>query len=147
MLRNVVSDKIELTELANKLFMYCDARQWQHLLDEVFTPDIWFDMSSAGGNKPQNIKAGDVCKMWADGFAGLDAVHHQGGHYLINIAGDKADIFAYAVATHYKKSAAKGTTRSFVGSYDLKAEVTAKGWRLSQFKYNLKYIGGNISLE
>ena len=147
MTRDLTTDKIELTELANKLFMYCDAQQWKLLLDEVFTTDIWFDMSSAGGNKPQRIESSDVCTMWADGFVGLDAVHHQAGHYLINVSGAKADIFAYAVATHYKKAATKGTTRSFVGSYDLKAELTDKGWRLSQFKYNLKYIGGNISLE
>jgi len=147
MARDIVADKIELTELANKLYMYCDAQQWQRLLDDVFTTTIWFDMSSAGGNKPQNIEAKDVCQMWADGFVGLDAIHHQAGHYLINVSGDKADIFAYAVATHYKKAATKGTTRSFVGSYDLKAEHTEKGWRLSQFKYNLKYIDGNISLE
>ena len=140
-------DKIALTELANKLFMYCDAQQWQHLLDEVFIQAIWFDMSSAGGNKPQRLEASAICKMWAEGFAGLDAIHHQAGHYLINVSGDKADIFAYAVATHYKKAAKNGTTRSFVGSYDLKAELTDKGWRLSQFKYNLKYIDGNASLE
>ena len=147
MTRDLVTDKIELSELANKLFMYCDAQQWQRLLDEVFVPFIWFDMSSVGANKPQKMEAKDVCKMWSDGFIGLDAVHHQAGHYLINVSGDKADIFGYAVATHYKKAAIKETTRSFVGSYDLKAELTAKGWRLSQFKYNLKYIGGNISLE
>src|SRR5262245_39896991 len=134
-----IADKIELTELVNKLFMYCDAQQWDQLLDEVFTQSIWFDMSSAGGNKPQSMSAEDVCKMWADGFAGLDAVHHQAGHYLIKVAGNKADIFAYAVATHYKKAATKGTTRNFVGSYDLKAERKENGWKLSQFKYNLKY--------
>lgn len=147
MSRHVIADKLELTELANKLFMYCDAQHWQRLLDDVFAATIWFDMSSAGGTKPQSMEAKDVCKMWADGFTGLDAVHHQAGHYLVNIAGDKAEIFAYAVATHYKKAAQKGTTRSFVGSYDLKAEFSEKGWRLTQFKYNLKYIGGNISLE
>ena len=27
----VMIDKMELTELANKLFMYTDARQWQSL--------------------------------------------------------------------------------------------------------------------
>ena len=145
--KDIVSDKLELTELANKLFMYCDAQEWQRLLDEVFIPTIWFDMSSAGGGSPQTMDAKNVCKLWSDGFIGLDAVHHQAGHYLIKVFEYKADIFAYSVATHYKKAATKGTTRSFVGSYELKAEHTDIGWRLSQFKYNLKYIGGNVSLE
>jgi hypothetical protein len=33
------------------------------------------------------------------------------------------------------------------GSYDLKAQQTANGWRLIQFKYNLKYADGNLTLE
>ena len=142
-----MADKIELTELANKLFMYCDQQQWNKLIDEVFIPTICFDLSNAGGGKPVMMKAEDVCKMWSDGFVGLDAIHHQAGHYLIAVQSGKADIFGYAIATHYKKSATKGNTRTFVGGYDLKAECSSKGWRLSQFKYNLKYIDGNISLE
>ena len=46
-----------------------------------------------------------------------------------------------------KKGASKGNTRSFTGSYDLKAEKTNRGWRLSQFKYNLKFIDGNVDME
>jgi hypothetical protein len=81
------------------------------------------------------------------GFIGIDAIHHQAGHYVISIQDRKADIYAYAIASHYKRSASKGKSRIFVGSYDLKAVKTEKGWRLSQFKYNLKYIDGNVSLE
>lgn len=147
MTTDTFSDKMELTELANKLFMFCDARQWDLLLAEVFVPVIWFDVSSAGAGEPSDMEAKAVCSMWNKGFEGLDAVHHQAGHYLIALNGDKADIFAYAVATHYRKEAAKGHTRSFAGSYDLKAERTINGWRLSQFKYNLKYIEGNTSME
>jgi hypothetical protein len=143
----LIADKAELTELANKLFMYCDLRDWDGMLAEVFTPVIAFDASSAGGGNPGSMEARSVCDMWAEGFTGLDAVHHQAGHYLISVNGDSADIYAYAIATHYKKAAINGATRMFVGSYDLKAERKASGWRLSQFKYNLKYIDGNISLE
>ena len=85
--------------------------------------------------------------MWEAGLGGLDAIHHQAGHYLITVQGNKADIFGYGIASHYKKAAAKGNTRTFVDSYDLKAERSAEGWRLSQFKFNLKYMEGNASLE
>ena len=143
----LIADKIELTELANKLFMYCDAKQWEKMLSEVFTPVIWFDASSVGAGDPRSMPASEVCNMWNDGFASLDAIHHHSGQYLISVQGDKADIYGYATANHYKKAASKGNTRTFVGSYDLKAERTGNGWRLSQFKYNLKYMEGNISLE
>ena len=142
-----LADKQALTELANKLFMYTDASQWSLLLEEVFEKDIWFDMRSAGGGEPALLPATTVCTMWQKGFEGLDAVHHQGGHYLITVNAGVADIYAYATASHYKKTAAKGSTRIFVGSYNLKATLTTTGWRLTQFIYNLKYIAGNTTLE
>jgi hypothetical protein len=145
--KELIADKIELTELSDKLFMYCDAQHWQKMLDEVFTPTIRFDMSSAGGGPASMLDAKAVCDIWKQGFIGLDSVHHQAGHYLITLKDDKADIFGYAIAFHYKKTATKGNTRHFVGSYDLKAIRTSDGWRLSQFKYNLKYIDGNTTLE
>lgn len=146
MVEKDLADKIELTELGNKLFMYTDAQQWKKLLSEVFTEKVWFDMTSAGG-EAKNLSANEICKIWEQGFMGLDAVHHQAGHYLITINDQAADIYCYAIAMHYKKTATKGNSRMFVGSYDLKASKTEKGWRLTQFKYNLKYIDGNAKLE
>lgn len=139
--------KSELTELANKLFMYTDSRDWQKLLDEVFTEYVDFNMSSAGGGTPQQLKAPEICKTWKLGFHDIDVVHHQAGHYVITVNESIADIYAYAVATHYKKAATMGLTRSFTGSYNLQATLTEQGWRISAFKYNLKYIEGNIGLE
>ena len=144
---SLFEEKIALTELANKLFMYTDAQQWNKLLLEVFTEEVYFDMSSASGEPAQTLAAKAICDMWQQGFIGIDAVHHQAGHYVINVNARDADIYAYAVAIHYKKNAIKGNTRTFVGSYDLKAVRTITGWRLSQFRYNLKFIDGNVTLE
>src|SRR4051812_5416053 len=122
--------KQALTELANKLFMYTDAQQWALLTTEMFASEVWFDMKSAGGGEPAKLTAMAICDMWKQGFQGIDAVHHQAGHYLITLQDETADIYAYAVASHYKKEATKGETRVMVGSYDLKAEHTPGGWRL-----------------
>ncbi|PWT95195.1 MAG: hypothetical protein C5B52_18330 [Bacteroidetes bacterium] len=142
-----VSDRLDIIELANKLFMYTDAQMWEKLLKEVFTEEIWFDMVSMGAGPAQRITAEAVCEMWRQGFTNLDSVHHQAGHYLIEARGADAEIYGYAVATHYKKEAIKGHTRSFTGSYELKATKGANGWRLSKFKYNLKFSDGNLTLE
>jgi hypothetical protein len=142
-----VNDKMELNELTNKLFMHTDAQQWDLLLSEVFTDTIQFDMSSINGQPSEQIKASEVCEMWKNGFVGIDAVHHQGGHCVITVKEDMADIYAYAVATHYKKETTVGNTRSFTGSYNLKALRTGKGWRLTHFKYNLKFTDGNVEFK
>ena len=142
-----VADKQEITELANKLFMYTDARQWDKLLKEVLIEEIWFDMASMGAGPAQRLSATEICDMWRQGFTDLDGVHHQAGHYLIEPRGADVEIFAYAVATHYKKSAKNGNTRSFTGSYEMKAIKESRGWRLSKFKYNLKFSEGNLTME
>ena len=140
-------DQKQITDLVNRLFMYTDDQNWLGLQAEVFTPNVRFDMSSAGAGPPRTITALELTRTWDQGFEGLDQVHHQAGHYLITVNGDQADVYAYSVATHYRAAATRGNTRTIVGSYDLIAERTTNGWRLSQFKYNLKYMDGNLTME
>ncbi|GAB4031786.1 nuclear transport factor 2 family protein [Spirosoma gilvum] len=142
-----IQDKFEITELVNRLFMYTDDRNWPGLQNDVFTTDVYLDMESNGGAPPGTVTAKSITEGWAQGFLGVDAVHHQAGHYLITLNGDQADVYGYAVATHYRTAAIHGKTRTFVGSYDIKAERTANGWRINHLKYNLKYADGNASLQ
>ena len=144
---NETADKLDITELVNRLFMYTDARNWAGIQQEVFTETVQFDMVSMGSGQPKETPAVDICQQWDVGFRGIDAVHHQGGHYLITLSGDEADVFAYAVATHFKAAATLGHTRTFVGSYDLHARRTDAGWRLDGFKYQMKYADGNSNLQ
>src|SRR5690349_851509 len=127
----------EIIELVNKLFVYTDYQQWDKLIKEVFTEDVLFDMSSMGAGDPKRLKAMAICQMWAEGFKGIDHVHHQSGNFIVKFKeGIAAEIFCYAIAVHFKKSATKGNSREFVGSYDLHASFTDIGWRLDSFKYN-----------
>lgn len=50
-------------------------------------------------------------------------------------------------ASHYLPNPSGRNTRTFVGSYDLSLERAAGRWRISAFKFNLKYIDGNRELE
>ncbi len=85
--------------------------------------------------------------MWEEGFKELDAVNHLAGNYLVNLeSGDKATVFAYATATHFKEAATRGNTREFVGTYDLKLTRSENGWRIHSFIYHLKYATGNLEL-
>jgi hypothetical protein len=138
----------ELIELANKLFIYTDYQQWDKLMSEVFAEHVLFDMASLGAGEPKKISAQDICDMWKTGFAGIDAVHHQSGNFLVNFASDdSAEIYCYAIAIHFKNAATQGKTRQFVGSYNLHAVLTDIGWRLNSFKYNVKFVEGNAELK
>lgn len=134
-----------ITQVVNKLFVYTDLQDWDKLQNEVFTEQVIFDMSSIGGDK-SNTTAKKICETWKDGFAGIDEVNHLAGNYLIEIKDDAATVFAYATATHYNKLATNGKTREFVGTYDLHLTNQVTGWRIDEFKYNLKYTNGNVDL-
>jgi hypothetical protein len=142
-----LTDKQDITEVVNRLFIYTDYKEWDKLKALVFAPQVLMDMSSLSGAEADLISADDICDLWNEGFEGLDGIHHQAGHYVINVNENTADAYAYAVATHYKASATKGKTRSFTGSYNIDLVRTDSGWRINGFKYNFKFGDGNLSLE
>jgi len=134
-----------ITQVVNKLFVYTDLQEWDKLQNEVFTEYVIFDMSSLGGEK-STTTAKNICEMWKNGFVGIDVINHLAGNYLIEIKEDRATVFAYATATHYKKLATNGKTREFVGTYNLNLLNQETGWRIAEFKYNLKFTNGNVDL-
>ena len=135
-----------IIEIANKLFIYTDQREWGKLQSEVFTETVHFDMSSLGA-EVTNKTSQEICNDWNVGFEGVDSINHLAGNYLVSIDGNSAELFCYATATHYKEAATNGKTREFVGTYELGLEQTVNGWRINQFKYNLKYMNGNMDLS
>lgn len=140
-----MSVRSEIIETVNKLFIYIDDRQWDKLCKEVFTPKVYLDMSSLGGDKTTK-SCEEICQMWEEGFSDIDEVNHLAGNYIVETERNEATVFAYATAAHFKASATKGTTREFVGSYDLHMTLKANGWRIDKMKYNLRFMSGNQSL-
>lgn len=140
------STRDQLVELANKLFIYTDERDWSLLKAEVFHEQVDFNMSSLGGPVRQ-MTAREICDMWKDGFEGIDAINHLAGNHLVKASENEAEVFAYATATHFKEAARNGKTREFVGTYQLGMTMTKEGWRINRFTYTLKYMNGNLSLE
>lgn len=112
----------------------------------MFSELVDFDMSSLGGeiSKKSSI---DICNEWKQGFEGIDSINHLAGNHLVKISNNSAEVFIYATATHFKESAIKGKTREFVGSYNLHLVKNMKRWKIDKFKYNLKYMTGNLDLK
>ena len=135
-----------ITKVVNKLFVYTDFQYWDKLQNEVFTKQVLFDMSSLGGTNSK-LTAVEICNIWKEGFIGIDAINHLAGNYLIEMTENGATVFAYATATHYKKLATNGKTREFVGTYNLHLINNEVGWRIDEFKYNLKYTNGNVDFN
>ncbi len=144
---SLFSAREQIVEVVNKLFIYTDEQDWESLQAEVFTNEVLFDMVSVGAKTVETKTSEEITQMWDAGFDGLDAVHHQAGNYIVDIEGDNADVKAYAIASHYKKAATEGNIREFIGSYDIGLIRDSQGWRINEFKYNLKYLDGNLELK
>ncbi len=135
-----------IIEVVNRLFIHTDQMDWEKLQKEVFARTVFFDVTSLGG-AAENLSAKEICKNWEKGFFGLDAVHHLVGNYLVTLDGITAKVFCYSNAIHYKEAAEYGKTRESVGSYELHLTQMEKGWRIDAFKYNLKFMTGNLTME
>jgi hypothetical protein len=148
-----VSDRIEelleraaILEIVNALFIGTDNRDWP-AVKKCFAPSVRFDMSSAGAGEPTVKTPDEIAAMWDVGLKPLKAVHHQVGNFVVSASGSHATVFCYGIAGHYLPNASGRNTRTFVGSYDFGLERHDGRWRISSFKFNLKYLDGNLDLE
>jgi hypothetical protein len=129
-----------------QLFIATDDRNWPAVQD-CFTSSVWFDMSSAGGGQPTHLAPSQIVAAWDAGLKPLKAIHHQAGNFIVRVSGNQAEAFCYGIASHYLPNKSNQNTRLFVGSYDFGLLNEGGRWKISKFKFNLKYIDGNPNLE
>ena len=138
--------KDQIIDCINRLFIGTDRRDWAEV-NECFTDSVHFDMTSVAGGKPATLTPDEITAAWEQGLRPLEAIHHQAGNYRVEVRGDEATAFCYGTATHYRRTRSGRNTRTFVGSYDFGLIRSVTGWRITSFRFNLKYVDGNLELE
>jgi hypothetical protein len=130
----------------NKLIVYTDTRNWQGILNEEFTAEVLFDMTSLAGGEPAVLAAAAITAAWDEGLKPLEAVHHQTGNFDVEITGNNAVVTCYGIAYHYRQHPSGNNTRVFVGSYMFNLVQLPLGWRINTFTFIKKFIDGNVEL-
>jgi hypothetical protein len=138
--------KDAIADVVTRLFIATDARDWASV-ERCFAPAVRLDMTSLAGGVPVTLAPAAITAMWDEGFQVLRAVHHQIGNLRVTVAGERATAFCYGTATHYRPTASGRNVRTFVGSYDLGLVRLEGDWRVEEFRFNLKYLDGNLDLE
>ncbi|HET7229543.1 MAG TPA: nuclear transport factor 2 family protein [Longimicrobium sp.] len=136
----------EVVEAIDELFMATDRKDWA-AVRAVLAPEVMFDMSSAGGGPAAEMTGEAIADGWATGLAPIEQVHHQSGNHRVRMNGGTAEATCYAVAWHYRAHPSGQNTRTFVGSYDYELRRMDDRWRITLFRYHLKFIDGNRELE
>ncbi len=136
----------EVIDTVNRLFIRTDQRDWREVA-KVFAPEVRFDMTSLGAEKPEVLTPSQITTAWENGLKHLKAIHHQAGNYVVDFDSGGATVFCYGIASHYLPNPSGKNVRIFVGSYDLHLKKAGGSWLIDAFKFNLKYIDGNPNLE
>jgi hypothetical protein len=139
-------DRAAIIDTITRLFISTDQRNWD-AVKACFAPQVQFDMTSMGGGEPAQMTPGQIAGAWEQGLQPLKAVHHLAGNHVVCVEGDRAAAFCYGIASHYLPNASGRNTRTFTGSYDFRLVREAGQWRISGFRFNLKYVDGNVYLE
>ena len=132
--------------MVNQLFISTDKKDWPAVI-RCFADKVLFDMTSVTGGEPLTMTPGQIVDGWTLGLKDLKAIHHQVGNYLVTTNGDEADVFCYGIALHYLPNRSGQNTKRFVGSYDFHLKKQKKSWYIDRFRFNLKFIDGNVNLE
>ena len=119
---------------------------WDGLVNEVFTSQVDFDMTSVGGLSSK-VTSQSIVEGWEAGFEGIESVHHQIGNVDIEVEGLTAKVFCYGTATQYKTSDSGKNTRTFIGTYDFDLVKENSQWKIEGFKFNLKMMDGNVEFK
>ena len=142
----ILLEKEKIIDVINALFIGTDQRDW-NWVKKCFAPQVHFDMTSLTGGEPVMMTPKQIADGWKKGLKPLKAVHHQSGNFVVRVTDDEATAFCYAIALHYLPNKTGQNTRTFVGSYDFHLVKKRDRWQIDLFKFNLKYIDGNLNLE
>ena len=139
-------ERERIASVINAIFVATDARDWARVRGTL-APRVTLDMTSMTGGEPQQLSPEEIAAGWESGLRPIEAVHHQVGNMAITCGGTDASASCYGIAYHYRRTVSGRNTRTFVGSYDFHLRQQDGDWRIDLFRFNLKFIDGNVDLE
>jgi hypothetical protein len=139
-------EKDKIIDKIITLFNKTDEKNWKKV-KTCFTDKVLFDMSSIDGEEPELVTSQEIVDGWEEALKKIEKLHHQAGNFQVDVKKNEADVYCYAIATHYKKISINNNSRTFVGSYNFHLVKKEGNWLLDKFKFNLKYIDGNLDLK
>ena len=139
-------DQDAVLGVVNRVFIGTDARDWA-AVRSCFAPSVLFDMTSVAGGESSRLSPEEITAGWDSGLRYVDQVHHQTGNFVVSVAGDEATVFCYGIAYHYRRTRSGRNTRTFVGSYDFDLVRAGAEWKITLFRFRLKFMDGNLELE
>jgi len=141
-----ILDRQEIVDTITRLFVGTDRRDWLQV-ESCLADEVTLDMTSLAGGKPMKMSSVQVAKGWKDGLQVIDQVHHQVSNFEVTISGDEASATCYGITFHHRMLNSPDNVRTFVGSYLIHLIRANPGWKIDRFRYDSKFVAGNLELE
>ena len=141
-----ILDRQEIVDTITRLFVGTDRRDWLQV-ESCLADNVTLDMTSLAGGQPMQMSSVQVAKGWKDGLQVIDHVHHQVSNFEVTISGDEASASCYGIAFHHRMLNSPDNIRTFVGSYLIHLIRANPGWKIDRFRYDSKFVAGNLELE
>jgi hypothetical protein len=139
-------EKEAVISTINRLFRSVDEKDWEGA-EACLAPQVLLDVTSLAGGEPETQASAAIVAGWRETLSPLEAVHHQAGNYEVDVHGEEAGASCYGIAYHFLPNDTGLNTRTFVGTYDIRLRKHGGSWRVDQFRYDLKFMDGNLDLE
>jgi hypothetical protein len=105
---------------------------------------LQYPVGSHSGRAGVSAFIGEIMQRWA-------ATHHHTGNYLIDVAGDRADLRWSVIASHVPAAtdgtALRGDPFQLGGWFSAQAERTAAGWRFARMNLQIVWTRGTPVID
>lgn len=142
MSRQKLADEAEIRRLVDKIDNLCDAKDWETLRD-CFTDEVDADFTSLAGGEPARVSADDLIEDWKTNLFAEKKSFHQRGNHLIEIEGDRAEVFSKAYAFNLLESGEVTRLWEFWGNYTHMFVKTGTGWKCRAMRLDVIHQRGD----
>lgn len=125
-------DEAKIAQTAKSMATLAD-RNLFYALEQIFTPTVIVDYTSAFGGEISTVKREDLMNNWEALLPGFDVTYHDLTNIDIEQTGNKAEVNADIVASHY---IGKDGFWQISGSYTFEMKKTDSDWQISSLTLN-----------
>jgi hypothetical protein len=137
-----LTDELAIQRVPTEIEIAVDRKDWAKARAH-FADTVRVDFTSLAGGQPDTIKSDDLIKSWSANLGPKKQSHHQRGHGLVTINGDKATIYSQGYA--WNRMEGNGDPLWEVwGNYTHDLIRTPAGWKVTSFTFEKTYERGNM---
>jgi len=136
-----LADELAIQRVPAEIEIAVDAKDWARARS-FFADEITVDFSTLSGQPPATIPADDLIAGWSGNLGPKKQSHHQRGHGLVTIDGDRATIFSKGYAWNRMEGNGEPLWEVW-GDYTHELVRTPAGWKVTAMTFAMTHQRGN----